>query len=89
MKYIIDDNTVDYSLSEQEHVIYQASKEKLLVVNQLGAYIWVRLKNQQELDDIAISICADFAQEDESKIKNDILVFVNQLSNHGLISITE
>lgn len=89
MKYITSGDTVGYSISENEYVIYQSSKEMLLVINKLGAYIWNCLKKQQTIDDIVRSICKDFVQEDKVKVKKDLLNFVNHLKEHGLVSIVE
>ena len=85
MKYIIEKNTVDYSISEQEHIIYQENDEKLVVVNCVAACIWRNLKNGKNIDEIVRVIGEEFKENDEAKIKTDVLRLIDQLSETGLI----
>ena len=47
MKYIIEENTVDYSLSEHEHIIFHSNDEKLIIINRVAAIVWKHLENQK------------------------------------------
>lgn len=89
MKYIIEENTVDYSLSEHEHIIFHSNDEKLIIINRVAAIVWKHLENQKNIEEIAQVISEEFNEKDIAKIKKDILKFINELSDAGLVKKVE
>lgn len=89
MEYFIEENTVDYSLSEQEHIIFNSSDEKLIIINRVAASVWRHLKRQKNIEEIVQAISDEFKEKDIVRIRKDILNFINELSDVGLVKKVE
>jgi hypothetical protein len=61
-----------------------ADMQNIFAVNVVAEFIWARMDGQKTLDQIAGEVAAQF-DVDEHQARSDVLEFVNELSEAGLI----
>jgi hypothetical protein len=61
-----------------------AELQELIVLNEVGSWLWARLDGQNGLDDLVESVVAEF-EVDEAQAKCDIESFLDQLHQASLL----
>lgn len=89
MKYIVNQNVINYALSENEQVLYDSENEKLLVINHCGALVWQQLDYGATVQQIIQEVQKTYGETDAEKVKKDVLYYIDSLNEIGFLYIKE
>lgn len=61
-----------------------AELQELIVLNEVGSWLWARLDGQNRLDDLVQSVVAEF-EVDEAQARRDTELFLEELKQASLL----
>lgn len=72
-----------------EVVVFDAEGNRLLMLNQIGAAVWLLIDGERTTDDIAKLIVETMAVQpgEEPRVTGDVDAFVESLLQHGVIEL--
>ena len=70
---------------EDDVVVMTADAHGYLALNVFGKAIWTRIAAPRRIDDLCAALATEYAAEDET-LKSDVIEFLGQLSDAGLLT---
>lgn len=67
-------------------VIFDQKGNRLLLLNQIGAAVWLLLDGARSVQEIARMI-TETLPADPAKVETDVQAFVDSLASHGVIEL--
>ena len=65
-----------------------AELQELFIISEVGSWIWDRLDVPKRLEDLATEVVAEF-EVSEQQAHNDVRLFVQQLTEAGLVETVD
>jgi hypothetical protein len=77
-------DVVLHELPDGEHALSDGARGRMLVVNDVGAAVWLLLDGERDAAAIARTIAED-VDADEGTVRADVETFLEALRAHGFI----
>lgn len=79
------DPRVELAPLEQEAILFDPQESKFLVLNATGSFVWERLSDASDAQDLARAVCNHFQGVDFPEALNDVERILGEMAQHGLI----
>ncbi len=72
---------------DDETILLDSITNEYFSINEIGALIWETLEEKKDLNSVKEEIISNY-EVDEKQVENDILNFIQEVANKGLITIS-
>jgi len=72
---------------DDETILLDSNTNEYFSINEIGTFIWETLEEKKDLNKVKEEIISNY-EVDEKQVENDILNFIQEVANKGLITIS-
>jgi len=72
---------------DDETILLDSNTNEYFSINEIGTFIWETLEEKKDLKSVKEEIISNY-EVDEKQVENDILNFIQEVANKGLITIS-
>lgn len=72
---------------DDETILLDSNTNEYFSINEIGTFIWETLEEKKDLKSVKEEIISNY-DVDEKQVENDILNFIQEVANKGLITIS-
>lgn len=72
---------------DDETILLDINTNEYFSINEIGTFIWETLEEKKDLNSVKEEIISNY-EVDEKQVENDILNFIQEVANKGLITIS-